>query len=355
MRSHVSDVIAGSPGVAAFLLGLSIATGAGATEPVPAPVSVPATQKGSTSAVAAQTVDAFDRLFQGPHAGARAVHTKGILAEGTFVPTEQAALLSRAVHFHGPAIPVVVRFSNFSGLPANVDGDAASNPRGMSIKFVLPDGGDTDIVAHSYNGFPAATPEDFLEFLRVLGSQDASRIDRFLATHPAAQTFAAAPNRSPQSYAREFYYGVNAFRFTNDAGVSHYGRYRLEPIAGAAYLGPTDVAAKSRDYLAQELRQRVRREPARFRLLIQLARPSDPVNDGTMVWPDDRTVINAGTLTLNRTVTDDAARQRALLFTPLNLVGGIAPSADPMLVARTRAYRVSFERRHGIHADEKDK
>lgn len=349
MRSKVSDVIAGSPGVAAFLLALSIANGACATEPVPA------SQKGSTSTVAAQTVDAFDRMFQGPHAGARAVHTKGILAEGTFVPTEQAALLTRAVHFHGPAVPVEVRFSNFAGLPSNVDGDATSNPRGMSIKFLLPGGGDTDIVAHSYNGFPAATPEDFLEFLRALGSQDASRIERFLAAHPAAQAFAAAPNRSPQSYARESYYGVNAFRFTSDAGVSHYGRYRLEPIAGAAYFTPAEAAAQSHDYLAQELQQRVKNKPARFRLLIQLARPSDPVNDGTIVWPDDRTVINAGTLTLNRMVPDDAARQRAMLFTPLNLVGGIAPSADPMLVARNRAYRVSFERRVGADADGKDK
>jgi len=30
----------------------------------------------------------------------------------------------------------------------------------MAIKFKLPDGGETDLVAHSFNGFPSATAAD---------------------------------------------------------------------------------------------------------------------------------------------------------------------------------------------------
>lgn len=328
---------------AALLLALSLANESSAQE------GVPAGPAGNPTLIATQIVEAFDHLFRGPRAGVRAVHAKGLLAEGTFVPTEHAALLSRAVHFQGPAIPVVVRFSNFSGLPAIADNDAMSNPRGMSIKFFLPDGGDTDIVAHSYNGFPAATPEDFLKFLRALGSPDPSEINRFLQTHPAAQAFAATPSLAPQSYAREAYYGVNAFRFTNAAGVSHYGRYRLEPVAGTGYLSAAEAAGQRPDYLAHELHHRLRAGAAQFRMMVQIAQAGDSVLDGSTPWPDDRPVVNAGTLTLRHVVADGAARQRSMLFTPLSLVAGISPSADPMLVARNRAYRVSNVRRNPSH------
>jgi catalase len=341
----MSDLLSRRVRGAAFLLALSTAAGSSAHE------AARAGPQASASVVAAQTVDAFDNLFRGPHQGARAVHAKGLLVEGTFVPTEAAALLSRAVHFKGSAVPVVVRFSNFAGLPSVADNDAMSNPRGMSIKFLLPDGGDTDIVAHSYNGFPVATPEDFVKFLRALGSPDPAEIQRFLHTHPAAQAFAAAPNLAPQSYARESYFGVNAFRFTSEAGVSHYGRYRIEPVAGTAYYTAAQAAGNPPDYLAQEFQHRLKLEPARFRLMVQIARPGDSTTDGTVIWPDDRVMVHAGTFTLNRIAPDGAARQRSMLFTPLSLVGGISPSADPMLVARNRAYRVSYARRHAPGAE----
>ena len=309
-----------------------------ASSPEPAPAEV-----------AGEIVKAFDALFSGPHPGARAIHTKGLLLKGTFAPSEEIAKLSRAEHFAGPKVPVLVRFSNFAGLPAGNDGDPTSNPRGMSIKFQLSDGGETDIVAHSYNGFPAGTPDDFLGFLRALAAPDPSTITEFLSTHPAAQAFADAPKPAPESYATEFYFGVDAFRFTNTAGISRYGRYRIEPVAGGAWLSDTEASGRSRDYLADEMALRLARAPAQFRLMIQLAGPDDVVTDGSVAWPDDRPTVNAGTLTLTSFVPDGDAMQRSLFFTPLNLVAGIAPSADPLLIARTRAYRISYKRRTAHH------
>jgi catalase len=97
--------------------------------------------------------------------------------------------------------------------------------------------------------------------------------------------------------------------------------------------------------LADELADRLRKEPARFRLLVQIAASGDPINDGSKPWPEERAFVDAGMLTLTALVPDGHALQRGLLFTPLNLVGGISGSGDPLLVARNRAYRISFDRR----------
>ncbi|WP_375459990.1 catalase family peroxidase [uncultured Enterovirga sp.] len=304
----------------------------------------PASSPAGAGEVAKAAVRAFDKLFGGPHAGHRAVHAKGVLTEGDFIPSEAAGSLSRADHFQA-SVPVVVRFSDFAGIPAVADGAGVASPRGMAIKFMLRDGGETDIVAHSYDGFPVATGEAFVGFLRGLADPDPAVLRTFLASHPAAQTFLDAPKPAPASYATERFFGVNAFRFTNMAGASRFGRYRLEPVAGAAHLTAEQAAGRSPDYLAAELRERLVNGPAEFRLLVQLAAASDDVLDGSKAWPDDRMTVDAGVIRLTRLVPDSETAQRNLLFTPLSLVAGIAPSGDPLLVARSRSYRPSFDRR----------
>jgi catalase len=38
------------------------------------------------------------------------------------------------------------------------------------VKFHLPDGTDTDLVTHSYNGFPTATAAEFRDLLLALAA-----------------------------------------------------------------------------------------------------------------------------------------------------------------------------------------
>ena len=70
----------------------------------------------------------------------RAVHAKGIVLEGKFTPSPSAASLSKAPHLQSTTIPVTIRFSNFAGVPAIPDTDPNASPRGMAVKFHLPDG-----------------------------------------------------------------------------------------------------------------------------------------------------------------------------------------------------------------------
>jgi catalase len=98
-----------------------------------------------------QLVDALNGVF-GKHPGARAVHAKGIVLEGTFTPSGTASSISKAPHLQKVSVPVTVRFSNFAGIPDIPDNAAMASPRGFAIKFQLPDGTTSDIVAHSFNG-----------------------------------------------------------------------------------------------------------------------------------------------------------------------------------------------------------
>jgi hypothetical protein len=98
--------------------------------------------------------------------------------------------VSKALHFKHE-VPVTVRFSANPGIPKIADADPRAAPNGLAIKLRLPDGSDTDLVTHSYNGFPAKNAEEFQQFfLAIAGSKPGvpspTPIEAFQETHPAA-------------------------------------------------------------------------------------------------------------------------------------------------------------------------
>lgn len=298
--------------------------------------------------MAEQLVDAFNRVF-GSHPGLRANHPKGVVLEGAFTPSASAALLSKAAHLqrHKKPIPVTVRFSAGSGLPTVSDTDEM--PRGMAMKFTLPDGAQTDLVVLSYNGFPVATAEEFRDFLLAVAESgpDAPKptaIETFLDSHPAAKQFVGTPKPQPVSYATLSYFGINAFKFTNAKGATTIGRYQLQPVAGPQFLSKDQIAAKGPDYLTDEIRERIRHSPVKFKLLVQVAEKDDKTDDPSTVWPDTRKKVELGTITITKAVADSQTAEKKLLFLPNALVPGIE-AADPMIAARSASYIVSLSRR----------
>src|SRR3984893_12034651 len=176
----------------------------------------------------------FDTIF-GLHPGFRPAHAKGIMLKGTFAPSSAAPSLTRSLHIQRESTPVTVRFSNSTGIPLVPDNDPNANPRGLAIRFHLAEHVHTDIVAHSTNGFPVRTGEEFLGFLRAAAAFGAGRpeaLASFLAAHPHAQRFVDTPKPIPTSFAREAFFAVTAFTFTNADGVSLHGRFRIRPEAG---------------------------------------------------------------------------------------------------------------------------
>src|SRR5947209_7409718 len=165
----------------------------------------------------------LDSLAGGVHPGFRPAHAKGLMVTGTFTPAAEAAKLTRAPHAQRPSTPVTVRFSDSTGLPTIPDNDPArSGPRGIAVRFNLAEHVHTDIVAHSTDGFPVRTGEEFLEFLRAalaFGSGKPEALGAFLAAHPNARRFVQTPRPIPTSFTREAFFAVTAFRFTNAGGV----------------------------------------------------------------------------------------------------------------------------------------
>jgi catalase len=294
-------------------------------------------------------VNQMNALY-GQHPGVRANHAKGAVFEGTFTPAQGAATLSSAAFLKGAPTPLVIRFSNAGGVPDAPDMDPSTDRvRGMAIKFRLPDGSEADIISISVNGFPAATGEDFLALLQAAGASGPgvpkpTPVEKFLSTHPAAVAFITAPKPVAVSYGTQPFFGVNAFKFTNAEGASKFGRYRIVPESGPAYVSDEEAAKRPPNALADNLRASLEKEPVKFRLLVQVAAADDPVTDATKIWPDSRPTVELGEIAVTKAL-DTKKVENGLLFLPTNVTSGIEASDDPIINTRTEAYAESFGRR----------
>lgn len=282
------------------------------------------------------------------HPGYRANHAKGIVVEGSFTASSEAATLSKSPLFTGAKLPITVRFSDAGGIPDLHDAAPAANPHGMAIKFHLPSGGESDIVVNSLKFFPMATPEDFRDLQLAAasglpGSPKSAQLDAFLASHPSVEK-ANATLGTPDSFADEQYYGVNAFVFINKAGQKQSFRYIIAPER-VVHLSQAEAGKQSPNCLMDDLPVRLAKRPVTFHIKAQLAAAGDSTKDPTQAWPDDRKVVDLGVLTIDKTVADSAAAQKKLLSLPGRLTDGIEPSDDPLIAARDGSYAVSFGRR----------
>jgi catalase len=298
--------------------------------------------------VEVQIVDALNKAF-GVHPGFRANHAKGIVVEGSFKASPEAASLSKASLFTGATIPVTARFSDATGIPTVPDGSGAANPHGMAIKYHLPDGSDTDMVINSLKFFPVANGEDFRDLNLALaasppGAPKPTKLEQFIAAHPTVLP-ALMTAATPDSFADEQYYGIDAFVFVNASGARQAVRYQMVPER-IVHLEPAEAAKKAPDFLIDELQERLKSGPVKFRLKAQLAAQGDPTADATKPWPDDRKLVDLGELTIDKAVANSLEAQKPLGFLPGLLTDGIEESDDPLIDVRDGAYAVSYSRRN---------
>jgi catalase len=293
--------------------------------------------------------DDFIALF-GSHPGYRINHAKGLIVTGTFVPSASGASLTRAPHVKAASTPVIVRFSDATGLPDIPDQNPNTQPLGIAVRFTLPGNSYTDIVANSHNGFVVGTGEDFAEFLEAVAatkptSPHPSPIEKFLGGHPRSLKFVQDPKPMPVGFGNDSYYGNNALVFVNAAGVKQYGRYQILPVDGNKFLDSAATARTSPNFLFDELPTHLAKRPIKFRLLVQLANPGDVTSDGSIVWPADRKTVELGVITLTTVALDNANLQKTLAFNPIYLSDGIQLGDDPLITLRSAVYALSVARR----------
>jgi catalase len=300
--------------------------------------------------LAEQVVDAINDI-SGRHEGHRAAHAKGTLMSGTFTPSGSG--LTTAAHMQSEPVRVTARFSNGGGDPRIPD--YAKEGRGLAVKFYLPDGSRTDVVALSLPCFFARTPEDFLEFTRArrpdpsTGQPDLAKVGAWLERHPEAGPAiqAAVSADPPESYATVAYNSIHSFRWTAADGTERWVRYRFDPEEGERSLPGEEAKARGRDYLQDDV---LARASTAFRMLVVVAEEGDPVGDPTAVWPVERDRVDVGRLELTGPETEREQDGDILVFDPTRVTQGIEPSDDPILRFRPRAYSASVTRRSGAPA-----
>jgi catalase len=305
--------------------------------------------------LAQDLIHVLDTLNGGVHPGYRPAHAKGIMLRGVFTPAPAASSLTRAPHVAREFTPITVRFSDSTGIPNIPDNDPNAIPKGIAIRFHLAEHVHTDIIGQAHDGFPVRTPEEFLEMLQAVAASGPntanpprtgpSPIEAFLGGHPAALKYVTAPKPLPSSFAREAFFGVNAFKFTNKDGRERYGRYRIRPEAGTEYLDAAAAASKSPNFLFDDIKERIARGPVKLDIVVQLAESGDTVDDATAHWPDGRTEAAFGSVALNAVIPEEDENARRVIFDPIPRVDGIEPSGDPLLDTRADVYLASGRRR----------
>ena len=293
-------------------------------------------------------VDALNGIF-GKHAGARGSHAKGQCVKGTFMPTTDAAALSKSPMFAN-TVPILGRFSFGGGNPKA--GEKGKSPRGLAIRFD-PDGkSPTDFVQLSAPIFFAKDADQTLAFLQVRangpdGKPDADKIKAFTEANPntAKQGAWVASKPIPASYAGLNYFGIHAFIAENAKGEKATIKFKSVPLAGELGLTDDEVKAKADDFFTADLTERLGKGPIGFELEAIVGEKSDPTNDPSIEWPEaERKHIKLGKIEI--AALEDNATCDATTFDPNTLADGLAGAPDDsVLPARSTAYAVSLSRR----------
>ena len=291
-------------------------------------------------------INGLNAVF-GKHEGVRTAHTNGICVKGSFVPSPEAASLSKAPHFNAKdPVGVIGRFSMGGGDPA-APNTQKDNVRGLALHFDVGKGNTTDLVMISAPVFVAKDPDQFLALLTTVATKDKDKIGAFFKANPNSTNQGTYLNARPvpASYATVNYWGVHAFTFANAEGKKQIVKYKALPVGGEVGLSDDEVKAKAPDFYAPELKGRLAKAPAEFTLTAILGEDGDPLDDPTALWPEDsRKSVKLGTISI--TALEDQATCDAGMFDPTNVVDGIeGPANDKIFPMRSQAYAISFSRR----------
>jgi catalase len=301
-----------------------------------------------------QALRAIDEV-NGVHPGCRGAHARGTVCTGSFVALEDAVALTTAAQMRGRPIRAIVRFSNAAGDPGVPDGEP--DVRGMAVRLAVPDGesgaAPIDIVAVTLPRFFVNTPREFVAFTGCFRNGGPGRrpkarwlkLIRFFVRHPGAWKASRAVELSVPSYANCAYGALHAYRWVNAGGEPRYVRYWWVPEEGERTIKDPDARSRPRDYLQQNLVERLGRTPPRpfrFQLHVEfagdddrekIAKPAEP-------WNGSRKCV--GVLELSGLAD---APSEPFVFDPTRVTPGIELSDDELLRFRPGVYELSEERR----------
>jgi catalase len=297
------------------------------------------------------TIDIVDALkaVVGNPKGVRATFAKGQCVRGTYTPSPQAPQITRSLSFTQPS-NIIGRFAMGGGNPAVPD-TTKTVLRGFSMKLG-PEGHVSDLLTENAPVHFAKNIRQMLAFLRARvpgpdGKPDHDKIKAFSDANPETlnQAHFIAGRPLPGSFAGTSYWAVHAFPATNAKNVTRFIKFRVVPVDGEVGLSDDDAKSRPADFLFTDLQRRVDQHGVRFDLLAVPGRPTDPVTDLTVRWPDEdtRPAMKLGRIEVTALEANETCD--GTIFDPGNLADGIGQPPDEIFAARRFAYIVSLTKR----------
>ena len=297
----------------------------------------------------------------------RQPHAKGGGAFGTFAVTHDVSQYTKAAVFQpGAETDVIQRFSSVAGERGSPD--TWRDPRGFAVRLYTSEG-NLDIVGNNTPVFFIRDPLKFQNFIRSQKRLAANNLRDpdmqwdfwTLSPESAHQVTVLMGDRGiPRTWRHMNGYSSNTYMWVNAAGERYWVKYHFKSDQGIECLTQADadrIAGEDGDFHQRDLYEAIDRgEFPSWSLKMQIMPYDDAKTyrfnpfDLTKVWPhDDYPLIDVGTLTLNRNVTDFHTEMEQAAFQPNNTVPGTGLSPDKMLLARGFSYADAHRARLGVN------
>lgn len=297
----------------------------------------------------------------------RQPHAKGSGAFGQFTVTQDVSSYTKAALFQpDTTTDILARFSTVAGERGSPD--TWRDPRGFSLKFYTSEG-NYDMVGNNTPVFFIRDPMKFQHFIR----SQKRRADTNMRDHDMQWDFwTLSPETAhqvawlmgdrgiPKNWRHMNGYSSHTYMWANAKGHRFWVKYHFKSDQGNQFLTQQEadrLAGEDGDYHTRDLLEAIRRKDyPSWTLHVQIM-PFDEAQtyrinpfDLTKVWPhSDYPLHEVGRMTLNRNPTDHHTQIEQAAFEPNNLVPGIGPSPDKMLLARLFAYADAHRARMGVN------
>ncbi|MGW9427256.1 catalase [Streptomyces decoyicus] len=295
----------------------------------------------------------------------RVVHAKGAGAYGFFQVTNDVSQFTKADLFQpGRTTEMLARFSTVAGEQGSPD--TWRDPRGFALKFYTEDG-NYDLVGNNTPVFFVRDTIKFQDFIRSQkrrpdnGMRDNDMQWDFWTLSPESAhqvTWLMGDRGIPKTYRHMNGYGSHTYMWVNAGGEKFWIKYHFKTDQGIDFLTQEDadrIAGEDGDYHRRDLFEAIDGGNApSWTLYVQVMPFGDAPDyrfnpfDLTKVWPHgDYPLIEVGRMTLNKNPEDYFIHIEQAAFEPSNMVPGVGPSPDKMLLGRLFSYADTHRYRIG--------
>jgi catalase len=296
----------------------------------------------------------------------RVYHVKGGGAFGYFEVTADVTQWTKAAFLSqvGKRTPLVVRFSTVAGEEGYPDTDR--DVRGFAIKFYTEEG-NYDLVGNNTPVFFVRDPMKFPDFIHSqermpdsgLRSNNMQWDFWTLSPESAHQvTILMSDRGTPRTWRHMHGFSSDTYMWENSAGKRFWVKYHFKTEQGIQNMTDDEaraMRAEDLDCHRRDLRDAIaRNDPPSWRLEMQIMPYEDAADyrfnpfDVTKVWPhEDYPMIPVGRMVLDHNPENFFAQIMQVGFDVANMVPGIGPSPDRMVLGRMFAYGDSNRYRTG--------